>query len=111
MPSQNYLWRRVAVRIVVSLLLFTVAGLSTMAKDGKYYPNKKSAQHVSLSTKMDMVSPSIVLDRGPQQWVIDLVQSRPRVCLARIVDFAAPRIESVGVVVSMQLRSPPQLIS
>lgn len=97
--------------MIVLLLLFAVAGLSTMAKDGKYHPHQKSAQHVSLSTKMDVVSPSIVLDRGPQQSVIHLIQSQPRVCFARILDFAAPRLESVGFAVSMQLRSPPQPIS
>jgi len=94
------------IRLAVVVLLVTVAGLSTLAKDGQYGPRTSPERLVSLSTKMNVAAP-VAFNRQPRQPVVHLVPPPPPVRAARAKDFEDPLIEKIGWSVSMQHRSPP----
>jgi len=91
----------------VIVLLFAVAGLSTLAKDGLYFPRTSIARHTSDSTKM-MTSHASVVFRCEEQAVAKACPPPPARDALPILAATAPARE-IGVVVSMQHRSPPTL--
>jgi hypothetical protein len=99
-------WKCLMIRLAVVVLLVTVAGLSTLAKDGQYGPRTSPERHVSLSTKMNVAAP-VVFNRQPSQPVVHAVPAPPPVRAASAQDFEDPLIEKIGWSVSMQHRSPP----
>lgn len=93
-------------RATIVILLFTVAGLATLAKNGQYYPKSNPAQHVSIAIKMNVVHSSMHLAEEPLQPVARFSPPQP-VRAARVRFEEPPAVAPVGVVVSMQHRSPP----
>jgi hypothetical protein len=108
-PLRN--WRLIFTKLVVVLLVVGLATLATLAKDGQYYPATNAARHVSLSTKMNVTHAPVVFDRGALKNVAQLVSPKPRPVVTRRTESEPLTIESVGVVVSLQHRSPPAVLS
>ena len=104
---RQVLWLRVAAVV----LLIGVAGLSTLAKNGQYYPGAQPVKYVSLSTKMDVTPAPTALEPVRQQPATKLVPPHPVSLASLREDLAAPPIERVGVTVSMQHRSPPAFLA
>ena len=105
------LWAIFATKTAIFVLLFTVAGLATLAKNGQYYPKSDPARNVSISTKMN-VSHSPVQVAGEQlQAVALLFRALPPLRTARVRYAENLRKPPIGVVVSMQHRSPPAQLS
>jgi hypothetical protein len=103
--------RRLWLRLSVVMLLISVAGLSTLAKDGQYYPKTHPARYVSISTKMNVSHAPILVSRDKLQLIARI--SPPLPTIRRI---PADRSEAVptlriGVIVSMQHRSPPSSLA
>ena len=101
-------WRTTfACKSVVLLLLFTVAGLATFAKNGQYYPKSNPAQHVSVSIKMNVaLSPAHAAEK-PLQPVARFLIPQPPLHSPRVQVEEFPTAPPIGVTVSRQHRSPP----
>jgi hypothetical protein len=110
-PITKNLWAIFATKTAIFVLLFTVAGLATLAKNGQYYPTSNPARNVSISTKMN-VSHSPVHVAGEQmQTVTFLFPLLPPLRAARALYAEALQKPPIGVIVSTQYRSPPAQLS
>jgi hypothetical protein len=52
---RHFRYQRILLRIAVFLLLFAVAGLSTLAKQGNYLPKSNPLHNYSKATKMELL--------------------------------------------------------
>jgi len=96
---------------VVFLLLVSVAALSTLAKDGQYFPQSNPARQVSLSTKMNFTHAPIVPDGARSQAVARISPPQPSIRITRIERLEPIPMQRIGIIVSLQHRSPPVSIS
>jgi len=102
--------RRICSRTLIVLLLVSVAGLSTFAKDSLYQFHSSSARYVSISNKMQLAHAPVV-EHGaamPVLLTLPAMPESPRPCRESRYHFFVP---SVGVTLSLQHRSPPYSIS
>lgn len=100
-------WAIAASRATIILLLFTVAGLATFAKNGQYYPESNPAQHVSVSIKMNVTHSLVQATEEPLQPVSRFLPPQPSVPSPQVRAEATSPSPPVGITVSMQHRSPP----
>jgi hypothetical protein len=90
------------------LLLFAVAGLSTVAKDSQYLPKSHPAHYLNISSKMKVSSPAPVLDRAPLHAVAKIEPPRYVARFPRREDPPPPlAIQQIGLRMALQHRSPP----
>lgn len=101
------LWATFARKAVVLLLLFTVAGLATFAKNGQYYPKSNPAQHISVSIKLNVAHSPAHAAEKPLQPVARFLIPQPPLHPPRMQVEEIPTALPIGVTVSMQHRSPP----
>ena len=106
-PAQKNPSRGFLMRAAIVMLLFAVAALSTVAKQGQYFAKPNPARYASLSTKMNVASAPVIVDRGPLKPIASSELPRPVAHVTRMEDMAAPSIERIRLIVSMQHRSPP----
>lgn len=92
---------------LISLLLVAVVGLSTLAKDGQYFPRTNPANHVSLSIKMNVAHAPILISMDRQQPIAAVAPPPPVARVTRLEQFEATPVRKISVTVSMQHRSPP----
>jgi hypothetical protein len=105
-------WALFATKATILLLLFTVAGLATLAKNGQYYPKSNPAKYVSISTKMNVVvQPSAHLNNQQLQPTTRFSPPHPQFPLAWVQPLQPPAVRTISVTVSMQHRSPPFAVS
>jgi hypothetical protein len=105
-------WAAVVTKATILLLLFSVAALATLAKNGQYYPKSDAAQHVSISTKMNVVLHSSAhLGEEPLQPSTRFFPPQPPLRSAWVPTAEPPSIPTISVTVSMQHRSPPRAFS
>jgi len=90
----------------VILLLFAVAGLSTLAKTSQYFPKSHLIQYINISNKMK-VAPAVLLEQAPLYPVAKVVPPQPRTPRKLRTDEISVLSTSIGVTVSTQHRSPP----
>jgi hypothetical protein len=95
----------------VVLLLFTMIGLFTLAKNGQYYPKSNPVRDVSLTIKMNVVHSSAQVAEEPLEPVARLFLPQPPICIYRVQVDEPPLIPPIGVAVSMQFRSPPSYLA
>ena len=109
-PTVRFL-KVLATRAAIVLLLFAVAGLATLAKDGQYYPKSNPARNVSISTKMQITPGPVQVTVEPSRPVARFVPPQPplRPSQSSYADIAPT--PPISVRVSMQHRSPPCLVS
>lgn len=104
-------WAAAVSKATILLLLFTVAGLATFAKNGQYYPDSNPAQHVSISIKMNVTHSQVQAAEEPLQPVSRFLPPQPPVQSLQVhVEEASPT-PPIGITVSMQHRSPPSVLS
>jgi len=92
---------------VIFLLLIAVSALSTLAKDGQYFPRTNPARHASLSTKMKVAKAPVIFAGDVLRLVARIVPPQPIFQVTRLEQFEITPIRSISVTVSMQHRSPP----
>jgi hypothetical protein len=98
-------------KLPIILLLITLAGLATVAKDGQYYRGSNPAHESSLSTKMNVTQAPVALGSSPLQRVARIFARKPRPTTRMRIDAAPLRIQPVGLRVSFSHRSPPPVVS
>jgi hypothetical protein len=97
-------------RVGVVLLLFAIAGLSTMAKNSQYYSRSNPVHYLNISSKMKM-SPPAALGRTPLRPIARFVVQQPVVRFSPVVEDQVPELPSLSVTLTLQHRSPPQSLS
>jgi hypothetical protein len=96
--------KRLILPAFVLVLLFAVANLATVAKNGQYYPKT----HPARQKMNDGYAPPVVSRRQTEEPVARLVLPQRAVRSTDLEVLAVPLVETVGVTVSMQHRSPPE---
>jgi len=97
------------LRSTILLLLVGVACLATFAKVGQYYPRTTSAHYVSIANKMDVAHPPLLPVQEPLRTVTRIMPPQPVSRDARLEEPEIPFLRRIGVVISLQHRSPPFL--
>ena len=100
-----------ATKTAIVVLLFTVAGLATLAKNGQYYPQSNPARNVSISTKMNVAHAPVQLDVEPSRPTARLAPPQPPLRAPQASYAEVAPTPPIGVRVSMQHRSPPRRVS
>jgi hypothetical protein len=104
--------RIVYVRLAIVLLLFAIAGFSTMAKNSQYYSRSNPVHFMNISSKMKVSPAPAILDRTPLQLVERLVAPpQQQVRSFPVVEQEFPELPSISVTLSLQHRSPPSFLS
>jgi hypothetical protein len=93
--------------LAILLLLFSVAGLSTVAKNSVYYQNSGSIRYVSIASKMNVAHAPVAVDRTPLRPTLTLVPSLLFAPSNRRDEPEVPSIRRIDSVVGLQFRPPP----
>jgi hypothetical protein len=93
----------------VVLLLFAVAGLSTLAKTSQYFPKSHPTHYVNISNKMK-VATAAVLEHAPLHPVAKVVFPQGPAPKNRDIEHISVLATPIGITVSTQHRSPPLLL-
>ncbi len=102
---------RLLNKVAILLLLFGIAGLATLAKDGQYYPTANPARQVSLSVKMNDGHVPVAVNRVPSDAVSRITRPKPRPVMRMHREPEPLPVQSVGITVALQHRSPPALLA
>ena len=93
---------------LLTVLLFAVPGLATLAKNSWYLPQSNPVHYLNISSKMQVPHVPVALERAPLQWIAMLIPVPEVIRSTREFDRDLPK-PSIGVIVSLQHRSPPSL--
>jgi hypothetical protein len=110
-PQEAGPFRKPAIRIAVVLLLFSVAGLATLAKNAQYLPKSNSARYITCATKMKAAQSALEADQKPLRPVARVIPVRPAHRPSRLDEPEAPPIQLIGLTISLRHRSPPLFAS
>ncbi|MGH9691813.1 MAG: hypothetical protein ACRD4C_12170 [Candidatus Acidiferrales bacterium] len=98
-------------RATILVLLFSVAGLATLAKNGQYFPKTNPARYVSISTKMNVAHSPVLSAGEPLQPVVASFPPQPATRASRVQPSLVPLVERISIRISMQHRSPPLFLA
>ena len=101
----------VLAKIAILLLLFAVAGLSTLAKNSKYLPKSDPTHFLSNATKMNVGHLPVLffaIQYAPRAKVVP-VERRFR--MLQPVSSEKIDLPQIGLIISLQHRSPPSLLA
>ncbi len=102
---------RVWLKAAIVVMLLAVAGLSTLAKNTQYLPKSSPTHYVNIASKMTVPIPPAALKLNPLHVVAKLIVVRPVFTAREFEEMEAPPIPQIGVVVSLQHRSPPRYLA
>lgn len=107
-PTAKRLQGIFVTRAAIVVLVFTVAGLATLAKNGQYYPKSDPARCVSISTKMNVAHSPVDNAGGLLQAVSPAFPPQTTLPITRAQRAEPAPVRRIGLIVSMQHRSPPR---
>jgi hypothetical protein len=116
-PQHNSVRRRIAgdrqlaLKVGVLLLLFAIAGFSTLAKNSQYLAKSNPAHYINISSKMKATASAAMIDRTPLRHDARFTAPQPESRIHRVVRLETPPLPSVAVTVSLQHRSPPVFLT
>jgi len=99
--------RRMILNVAILLLLFFVAGLSTLAKNSQYLSKSNPARFVNIASKMKLAQSPVVFNWKPLHPVARAVPPRPFYRPSDRVELENTSIESMVFTFLLQYRSPP----
>jgi hypothetical protein len=103
--------RAILQTATIVLLLFAVAGLSTLAKNSQYFPKSNPTHYVNIASKMKVAPLPNALERQPLCPLAKVVLPQPRVPKHPTVEEIPVPSQSIGVTVSIHHRAPPPSLS
>jgi len=98
---------RTMAKLAILALLLALAGLSTLAKQGQFYPRTNPVRQISAATKMSVPQTARTLDCVPTQPAARLILPQPQ---DRPVRMVAPELSSIAwahLTLPLQHRAPP----
>jgi len=99
------------LKSAILLLLLAVGALSTLTKVSQYYPPSSSAHYVSIANKMNVAHPAPVLSQKPLHLIARITPPQPALRASRPVEPDISFVQRIGLVVSLQHRSPPSFLA
>lgn len=96
-------------KLPIILLLITLTGLATVAKDGQYYHGSNSEHRVSLSTKMNVAQAPVALSPSSFQRVGTVFASKPPATTRIRIRYTPLPVQPVALRLSIRHRSPPAI--
>lgn len=105
--QQNMVRASFLAKTAIVVLLFSVAGLATLAKNGQYYPQSNPVHQVSVTIKMNLAHSPVHITGCELQRAATIVPTRLPMQVLRVASVPAPLVLRIGLTVSMQHRSPP----
>jgi hypothetical protein len=91
------------------LLLVAVPSLSTLAKTSWYLPQSDAGHYLTGQVKMQLTQHPAAVERIPLQVLIETIPTKPPIRIRPQTDWE-PSVKSIAVRVSLQHRSPPNLV-
>ncbi len=101
--------RGILVRTVAFLLLFAVAGLSTLAKQGRYLPAGNPLHHYSQAAKMELVHHPLEFVPVTTGVAPRIVPPQPAFTSTLLIQPEGLSLHQVELAVCFQHRAPPSL--
>ena len=101
--------RRLCLKVGALILLFAIAGFSTLAKNSQYFSKSNPAHYINISSKMKATASPAVIDRTPH--VVRFITPQPETRVYKVVREKIPLLPSIAVTVSLQHRSPPVFLA
>jgi hypothetical protein len=98
--------QRIPIKTTVILLLFAVAGLSTLAKQGKYLPKLNPLRHYAKATKMELIHHPVDFIPVSAQPASRILPPQPEFSATPLVRPEFTFCHS-GLTLSFQRRAPP----
>lgn len=98
--------QRILVRTTLFLLLIAVAGLSTLAKQGKYLPKFNPLRHYLKATKMELAHHPVDFIPAPAQPASRVVPPKPEFSATLSVR-PGLTFRPIDLTISFQHRAPP----
>jgi hypothetical protein len=95
----------------IVLLLFAVAGLSTLAKNSQYFPKSNPTHYVNIASKMKAAPLPNAAERQPLYPIAKVLLPQPCVPMHPAVEELPVLFRSIGVSVSIHHRAPPPSFS
>jgi hypothetical protein len=111
LPNRDFSPALFARTVLILLLVAAVPGLSTLAKDGQYFPRTNPVRQVSVSIKMNLAHAPVVIAGDRLQTVAKAVPPTSPVGIDRVEQFDIAPISTIGTSLSMQHRYPPLTLS
>jgi hypothetical protein len=93
---------------LLTLLLFAVPTLATLAKNSWYLPQSNPGHYLNIASKMQVRHGGIILEKTPLQATVKLEPPQPLLQRIPEAESVLPK-PSIAVTVSLQHRSPPFL--
>jgi hypothetical protein len=102
---------RILVRPAILLLIFAIAGLTTLAKQSRYLPESNPSHYLSSATKLSMGNHPIDFLAADLRPVAKVVPLQPE--FRAFPQTTAKKLDllQIGLVVSLQHRAPPSLLA
>jgi hypothetical protein len=94
--------------MLLTLLLFAVPSLATVAKKSWYLPQSNPGHYLNIASKMQVRHCPIILEKLPLRVNVEIVPGPAVIRSERARDSESPA-PSIGQTISPQHRSPPSL--
>jgi hypothetical protein len=102
--------QRILIKTTAFLLLFGVAGLSTLAKQGKYLPKSSPLRHYAKATKMEQVHHPVDFFPVPAQPASRILPPQPEFSTTPLV-WLGLALRPTGLTISFENRAPPSSLA
>lgn len=110
-PMQRSNSRIVLIKSMTLMLLFAVVGLSAVARHGQYLPESDPIHHISSATKMNVCDAPVLPIPAQAHRAITLVPPSPEFNPVQSTHTETVYLPQIGLIVSLQHRSPPRSVS
>jgi hypothetical protein len=91
------------------LLLVSVGGLETQAKNSEYLPQSDPGHYLSIASKMKVVQSPAILAAKHLPFVSVEVSAQPILRISPSERSEEPHFQQISLTASLRLRSPPPL--
>lgn len=103
--------RRVLIRAAILLLLCTVPALSVAAKHSQFLPKSNPTHFLSSTAKMNVVHPLVLSLPESAYLPAKTIPPQAEFCTSAVVCSEELDLPQIGLVISLQHRSPPSVSS
>jgi hypothetical protein len=101
----------ILARTAVLLLIFAIAGLSTLAKHSQYLPKSNPTHFFSNATKMNVAHLPALFFAAPNAPIAKVIVHRPAFRRLSPVSSESIDLPQIALTISLQHRSPPSLLA
>jgi hypothetical protein len=105
------LFNRILVSTAILLLIFAIAGLTTLAKQSRYLSESNPSHYLSSATKLCMADHPVAFLVAEVRPVAKVIPLQPEFRAVPRATSKKLELLQIGLVVSLQHRAPPSLLA